>query len=1190
MTISTRRVKSVGHAMEVGGAKAVGARLALLLLVVHLAATSPAVAQQLNAAAPVWSIGTTDGSSIEFAPGSRKELTYRIGSSVPVRDFAGSHAGTIDHTGAPAGEKLYAIEFELPADPAGDYHLILDLIFPYGAPQQLAVVANGKRGVFPLTPEAKRPVDGFQGNMALLAKQRLVATVPRRFLQRGANRIELAPRGAGALEYDAISFHIAESAPAQPLAEPRLAPTQCYVQRDDELAERRRLLVPFTEPFKTGVAEIRVGESELSAEIAAEGCDFGVASALVDVPAQEDAATAVLDVKLDGARHRASHPFVPAKRWKIFICPKVHNDVGFTDWQPHVNELDTRNTDVVLAILQKYPFYKFNFETAWLVDNFLDCRPEKYRQELIARCREDRAAVNAFYLNLLTGICTGEELYRSMYFAHELHRTQGTGFNMACLTDAPSHTWFLPTLLSDVGIDAFANGSNQARAPILVLSGLNEQSPFYWEGVNGERVLMWYARSYAQLKMLTAQGYISPREGYQYFRSAVPQFLTRYADDDYAPDAVMVYGAYVDNAAIPETGEAEFISQWNEQYAYPELIVATDADYFDYIRDSVGERLPVYRGDAGAYWEDGVASSAAATAANRQTQQLLPVAETGASFASILEPRYRYPAEEFRAAWRNVLFYDEHTWGAYNSISQPDRPGALRQWEVKENYARQGNLDARLLNARALNRLCQQISVAQNTVFAFNWQNRPRTQPLEVDLDDAAELIDLGTGEPVELEILRRRDGYKQVRFLARDVPAFGYRGYGIRAPLPDPNADVTAAKPSVPEQPRAQSESPSRTLEGKHYRLSIDPATGAVASLVDKATGRELVEQGGPYQLNQYLYVSGGADSLLLDLKFGSAPAELSIASTTTARVIENVSGPFGQRLAIETTAPNTPRLRCEYRLYDDLKRVDIVNSLSKTATRDKEAVYFAFPFAANEPRFEYQIQNAWVRPNEDQLPGACREWFATQNLVRVRDGAASAVLACREAPLVTLADINRGKWPEQLQADNGRVFSYVMNNYWFTNYRAEQGGDFTFHYSVTSGENMTASELAAFDADTRTPVTAYPYLSSFSASVAQGERPMEAGAGSFLAIDDANLQVVCIKAAEDGDGYIVRLLETAGTSGNATLQSPHFRIRSARLCNGVEVNKGELPTDGRTVEIPYQPRRHVTVRLLVAEPASDN
>ena len=40
----------------------------------------------------------------------------------------------------------------------------------------------------------------------------------------------------------------------------------------------------------------------------------------------------------------------------------------------------------------------------------------------------------------------------------------------------------------------------------------------------------------------------------EYVQSALAQFLLRFRRDNYVPDAIMIYGAYGDNAAIPETG------------------------------------------------------------------------------------------------------------------------------------------------------------------------------------------------------------------------------------------------------------------------------------------------------------------------------------------------------------------------------------------------------------------------------------------------------------------------------------------------------------------------------------------------------------------------------------------------------------------------------------------------------------
>ncbi|MEW5978648.1 MAG: polysaccharide lyase family protein [Acidobacteriota bacterium] len=1120
--------------------------------------------------AVVWRIGKPDGSSIEFAPGTRPSLTFTIGQSKPEKDFAGHQEGSTGFDpAAPSVEKPYDIVFDLTGKTADSYRLVADLIYPSGAPQQMKVRINDREGLFPIEPIHASAVDSNAANSMLLARQQLVVPIPGGWLKAKANRISLVPLGIGSLNYDCLTLEKAAQVRSSGALEPSLEPTLFYREKEGRLLEICRLRIPFERRYRKGLATIQLGAQRIQQPLTPPNAEFGVQVETLEIPAPDKATTVELKIELDGKNRQVRQTLSPARKWTVYICPKVHNDVGYTDIQPHVNELDTRNTDTVLDILEKFPFFKFNFETAWLVDNYLDTRPPKYRQLFFDWAAKGRATVNVFYLNLLTGLCSGEELHRAMYYTHKLHREHGSNFDFACLTDAPSHTWFLPSLLSGVGVKAFSNGSNQTRAPILHHSSLNEDSPFYWEGINGERVMMWYARSYSQWKRLTGPGFVEAVASYDYLKTSVPQFLLRYLRDDYPFDAVMVYGAYVDNAAVPETAEAPLIERWNQEFKYPKLVVGSDADYFDHIQKRFANQLKVYRGDAGAYWEDGAASTAQATTLNRQSQQILLSAETLASLATLLEPRFRYPAEEFWSAWRNVMFYDEHTWGAYTSTQQPDRTFVTRQWEIKESYATRANLDARNLLARGMNRLCQQMAVEGDTIFAFNLQNTARTAPLEVEINKGQHLVDLSTQRPVPLDVVMEKDGWRQVRFLADNVPAFGYKGYALRS-LEEPS------------ESRSHKEDLSgQTIENTHYRLTVEPRTGAIRSLVDKASNKELVDPASPYGLNRYLYVSGGHDTRIIDNVHGRPAADLQIEPSALAHIVENLKTPLGQRLVVESRAKNTPLIRTEYILYDRLKRVDIHNFVNRTGTRENEAIYFAFPFAARQPELAYQIQNGWVRPNRDQLPGACREWFTTQNLTHVKDGNFSIALATPDSPLITLTDINRGKWLKNLEMTNGHVFSYVMNNYWFTNYKAAQSGGFQFRYFITSGEGMGAEQLGGFDAETRDPVLAYPLLSSFSASVAQTDRPFAAASGSFLTVESPTLQVVVLKEAEDHDGFILRLRETGGRSGEAELAVPILRLREAFLCNGVEVNQQELNVTSGTIRFPYQANQYVTLRL---------
>jgi alpha-mannosidase len=89
----------------------------------------------------------------------------------------------------------------------------------------------------------------------------------------------------------------------------------------------------------------------------------------------------------------------------------------------------------------------------------------------------------------------------------------------------------------------------------------------------------------------------------------------------------------------------------------------------------------------------------------------------------------------------------------------------------------------------------------------------------------------------------------------------------------------------------------------------------------------------------------------------------------------------------------------------------------------------------------------------------------------------------------------------------------------------------------------------------------------------------------GSFFAIDAGNAQVTAFKPAEDGNGYILRLRETAGQKGVARLKSPVFPLAAAWRTNGLEDNLTPLAVSANSVAIPLQPRAFSTLRLVFGQ-----
>src|SRR5260221_7019237 len=133
------------------------------------------------------------------------------------------------------------------------------------------------------------------------------------------------------------------------------------------------------------------------------------------------------------------------------------------------------------------------------------------------------------YANQHTGVASLEGLIRSLYPSSLLAKRYSLPIGAAHITDVPSYSWSYASVLHDAGVKYFAAASNSWRAPVILQGRWNEKSPFYWEGPDGGRVLMWYSRAYLHLHTLFGSPWRM-----ESVRDALPVFLQAYARSDYA--------------------------------------------------------------------------------------------------------------------------------------------------------------------------------------------------------------------------------------------------------------------------------------------------------------------------------------------------------------------------------------------------------------------------------------------------------------------------------------------------------------------------------------------------------------------------------------------------------------------------------------------------------------------------------
>jgi hypothetical protein len=337
-------------------------------------------------------------------------------------------------------------------------------------------------------------------------------------------------------------------------------------------------------------------------------------------------------------------------------------------------------------------------------------------------------------------------------------------------------------------------------------------------------------------------------------------------------------------------------------------------------------------------------------------------------------------------------------------------------------------------------------------------------------------------------------------------------------------------------------------------------------------------VDTSGVFRFGAYVYVEGADEMPANSLyRYGAAQRlpDLHPTQAGNGRIISVSTTAQGVIAVLESSAPNTPHIRTTITLRADERRIDLDLSLHKDATLHKEAAYVAFPLAAEHPEFRYETQNGFVDPAKDELAGGSREWYAVNHWAAMTSSGATMAIFPEDAPLVAFGDIVRGAWPETFRPGSGTIFSWIMSNYWDTNFASSQGGDLEFHYAFASMPEFSPARLTQMGWETMTHLEADPVHASSSASA------LPTDAASFLSIDRPETIVTTWKLAEDGDGSIVRLEDVSGNAGSVHIASHYFHVTHAWLCNVLEDKQSALEVDSDGIRVNVPAFGIVTVRM---------
>ena len=718
----------------------------------------------------------------------------------------------------------------------------------------------------------------------------------------------------------------------------------------------------------------------------------------------------------------------PVKPRDFYLLSYSHNDIGYTDLQNEVERKQWRNLDQALELIKKtksYPpeaRYKWNFEVIWALDTYMRQASTQKRQEVLGAIHDGALGVNALYANMLTGLANAEEMSHFVEFARQLRKEYSIPIETAATSDVPGLSWGMVSALSQSGIKYLATAPNSGDRIGYVLSAWGDK-PFYWASQSGkEKVLTWVAGASYSVFHEGTLGTLGDEKILK---------LARHLDDaGYSYEMVHLPYTLGDNGS-PDPALSDFVKSWNERYITPRLILATQQQMMQEFERRHGATLPVVKGDFTPYWEDGAASTAAETALARQSVDRLIQAETLWAMRS----DGKYPAHEFANAWRNLVLWDEHTWGADKSISDPDSPVVKAQWEFKQRFALEADRQSRALLNSALTG-----DTFPNAVDVYNTTSWARNDVVVLDplMSTAGDRVVDSEGNAVPSQRLTTGE----LALLVDEIPPFSSRRLFVRAGAA---FERTGAKVS------------GTTLENSFLTVAVDPEAGSVSSLRRKPDGVEFVDR-AKGELNQYLYVLGRGSEHARSL------------SNVKVRVKEN--GPLITSLVVEGTAPGARKYSSEIRVAAASARVDILDSIDKLAVREKESLHFAFPFRVPRGQVRYDVANSIVRPEVDQLPGSCKNVLSAESWVDVSNEDRGITLTIADSPLIEVGGMHAEEpWIRVLEPSQ-EIYSYVMNNYWHTNYKADQEGLVTFRYALIPHAAFREEWSVRYGTESRQPL----------------------------------------------------------------------------------------------------------------------
>ena len=870
--------------------------------------------------------------------------------------------------------------------------------------------------------------------------------------------------------------------------------------------------------------------------------------------------------------------FTIVKLKKIFVVFKTHFDIGFTALPSEVkakysSQMIPNAVDTCVKSKERDSRHPYVWTMpSWPLTSVLRDNCEGL-EDLI---NEKQILWHALPFTTHTEFCGLEEFIRGMYISEKLSSKFDFLPISAKMTDVPGHTWILPTLLNNAGVKFLHLGCNPCSTPPDV------PPLFYWEGPDGSRVLTMYSKG-------DYGSGIFPEEDWD-----LPVWLAMFNTGDNL------------GAHNPEVIK-DILDEVKGKSPDTEVHFGTLDDFYNALSE-IDLKLPIVKKDLADSWIHGVGTYPKEVSEIRKLRNYLTAIETVISLKELNDEEFSGSNSELiENAYENMLLFGEHTWGLDTKIglnpigrvydkehlkrmqSEGKYDRMEESWKEKSDYVKNAVGFVSQLETNILEKFSDdEKNVHSSFIKVYNSLAIKRDGLIKIDrcLEGECSIFDEEKSEILSY-IAMDNKLYVEVK----DVEPLSFKVLKIikEKYCQEMLAGIAYEKDNFVN------------LTNKYISLVVDKNFGTIVSLKNKATGKDWVDSNSQFGFGQYVYdihskkeVFEYVRDYAYDLQdwylddFGK-PAYPKISHKTFRHCTQKVSfentSTYG-RIIIEQRASeesveaygNAKAIISKITLFKDKEYVEFEYEIvEKQETPYLESGHFVFPLAAEVPSYSINKIGSVIDPCKDILKDANHVLYCLENWVDICDKEEGLLFIPFDTPLLSIGKPGIERYSPDYAPQDPIMYFNAFNNQWGTNFPQWIGGNFELKYRIIP-HTGNWQEVNAFRKSKEAVV---PLISNFTV---EAEISLKSKSNSLVLNELNSVEILALKASEDGEGFILRLREALGKEQKQKIIFDK-KIAEVFKCNLLEVVQGEIKMEdceeGKKLDLSVSPFEIITLKL---------